>query len=46
MEDMNDLRSYELKPLDAMNSSGLWITQMILTHEPMVLNVMNSSWYG
>ena len=37
-------RSYEqLKPSDAMNSSGLRIISMILGCEPMSPNVMNNS---
>ena len=36
-DDMNDSRSHELRPLDAMNSSGLW------KHERLqVVSSMNS----
>ena len=38
---MNNLKSYELKPLGAMNSLGLWMIWMILGHDPMTLNAMN-----
>ena len=40
---MNDSGSCELKPLDAINSSGLLMKLMILGHEPMTLNAMNNS---
>ena len=39
---MNDSESYELRPVDAMNNSGLRMIQAILGREPMALNVMNS----
>ena len=42
MDDMNDSVSCDLKPPDAMNSSGLRIISMILGHEPMSLNAMNN----
>ena len=42
LDDMNDLIFPELSPLDAMKSSGLRMTWMILGHEPMALNDMNS----
>ena len=42
VDDMKDLESCELKPLDAINSSGLWMILMILGCEPMALNAMNS----
>ena len=38
---MNNLKSYELKPLGAMNSLGLWMIWMILGREPEDPNVMN-----
>ena len=41
VNDMNYLGSNELKPLDAMTSSGLWMIWMILGCEPMALNAMN-----
>ena len=40
---MNDLVSHDLKPPDAMNSSGLRIISMILGREPMSPNAMNNS---
>ena len=40
---MNDLISYDLRPLDGMNRSQLRIISMILGHEPMSPNVMNST---
>ena len=43
MDDMNNLGSYELRPLDSMNNIGLRMIQIILGHEPMILNVMNNS---
>ena len=43
VNDMNDLGSHELTPLDAMNNSRLRITLMILSPKPMTLNAMNSS---
>ena len=43
MDDMNDLESYELRPLDAINNSGLWMIWLILGREPMVPNSMNNS---
>ena len=41
---MNNLESYELKPLGAMNSLGLLMIWTILGREPKALNVMN--WSG
>ena len=38
---MNDSVSYDLRPLDAMNSLGLRIISMILGCEPMSPNAMN-----
>ena len=43
MDNMNDSGSRELRPLDAMNNSRLWIILMILGFEHKVLNVMNNS---
>ena len=40
---MNNLGSYELRPLDSMNNIGLRMIQIILGHEPMILNAMNNS---
>ena len=40
---MDNSRSYELRPLNAMNNIGLRMMQMILGCEPMILNVMNIS---
>ena len=40
---MNDLGSYELRSLDALNNSSLRMIWMIFGHEPMTLNVMNNS---
>ena len=34
---------HELKALDAMNSSGLWMTQTTLNHELRVVDDMNDS---
>ena len=42
MDDMNNSGSYELRTLYAMNNIGLRMIQMILGHEPMILNVMNN----
>ena len=48
VNDMNDLISSKLRPLDALSSLGLWMIWMILRHELRVLDVMNdwvmSSW--
>ena len=43
VNDMNDLESCELRPLDAINSSRLWMILMILGCEPMAINAMNNS---
>ena len=43
VDDMNDLGSYEPRPLDAMNNLGFEMIQTILGREPMSLNVMNNS---
>ena len=42
MDDKNNSRCYKLKPLDTMNNIGLRMIRMILGHEPMNLNAMNS----
>ena len=42
VDDMNDLGSRELRPLDAMNNSELWIIWTIPYREPKALNVMNT----
>ena len=39
---MNDSKSYELRPVDSMNNSGLRMIQAILGREPIALNVLNS----
>ena len=43
MDDINNLRSYKLRPLNAMNNLGLRMIQIILGCEPMSLNVINNS---
>ena len=43
MYDMNNLGSYEFKPLDHTDSLRLLIIRMILGHEPKARNVMNNS---
>ena len=47
MDDINNFRSwapgYELKALNAMNYSRLWLTRMTLGHELRALNAMNNS---
>ena len=40
---MNNLGSYERRPLDAMNNLEIGMISMILGHEPTSLNVMNNS---
>ena len=42
VDDMNNSGSRELRPLNAMNNSGLWIIWMILGFEDKTLNVMNN----
>ena len=42
VEDMNDSGSYELRPLDVMNSLRLWMIWTILSCQPMALNAMNN----
>ena len=42
MDDMNNLESSKLRPLDAMNNIGLRMIQIILGGEPMILNVINN----
>ena len=41
MDDVNDSGSHELKPLDTMNYSGLWMIWIILRHELKPLDDMN-----
>ena len=41
--DLNDL-GRELKALDAMNKSGLWLTRMSSGHELRALNAISNSW--
>ena len=43
VDDMNESGSKELRPLDAMTSSRLWMILMILGCEPIALNAMNIS---
>ena len=43
VDDMNDLGSHELKPLNAMNNLGLGMIWTIISHELMALNVKNDS---
>ena len=43
MDDMNDLRSRQLNPLDVVNCLGLWMTLMTLSHELSALDTMNTS---
>ena len=42
MDYMNDLGSYEVRPLDEMNNSRVWMINSILGHELKALDVMNS----
>ena len=42
MNDMNDLGSYQFKPLDVVNHLGLWMTLMTLGCEVSVLDTMNT----
>ena len=41
MDDMDDLGSHELRPVDVMNCSRLWMIWMILCHELKPLDAMN-----
>ena len=41
MDDMNELGSCELKSLDVMTSSGLWV--VILHHDLRIVDGMNDS---
>ena len=43
MNDMNDLISCELRPLDVVSSLGLWMIWMILHHELRAMDDMNDS---
>ena len=40
---MNDLESYELKPLDVMNGSRLWMICATLGHALKTVVVLNNS---
>ena len=40
---MNDSGSHEIKPLDSMDNSGLWMTWMTLGHKIKALNVLNNT---
>ena len=44
MDDINDLGSYEVKPLDAKYSLKLWMIWIYLLHELRVMDDMND--YG
>ena len=43
MDGINDSGSHDLKPLDAMNNSGLRMIIMIFGPMPMTINDMNRS---
>ena len=43
MDDMKDSGSFELRPLDAMNSLLVWMIQMTLCYELKSLDAMNKS---
>ena len=43
VDDMNNSRLRDLRPLDAMYSSTLWMMSIILSLNPKVLNVINNS---
>ena len=42
MNDMNDLGSYQFKPLDVVNHLGLWMTLTTLGREFSALDTMNT----
>ena len=42
MDDMNDLVSCDLRPLDAMNRSRLWMLRTIIHHALKPLYAMNN----
>ena len=42
MDDKNNSGSYELKTINAMNNSKLWVIWTILGYELRVLDVMNN----
>ena len=46
VDDMNNLGSCELRPLDSMNSLGLWMTWTTLGHEHKALDAFNNLGYG
>ena len=43
MDDMNDSRSCQFKPLDVVNHLGLWMTLTTLGHELSTVDTMNTS---
>ena len=43
MDDMNDLGSYEVKPLNAKYNSKLWMILIYLLHELRIVDDMNES---
>ena len=43
VDGINNKGSHELKPLDAMSSSGLWMIWMTLCHELKAMDNMNDS---
>ena len=43
VNDINDLISRELRPLDALSNLGLWMIWMILRHELRMVDDMNDS---
>ena len=45
VDDKNDLGSYKLRPLDAMNRLEWWMILMVLRYKLKPLDVMNSSWF-
>ena len=40
---MNDLGTYRLKTLEAINSSRLWLTSMTLGYDLQALDAVNNS---
>ena len=42
MDDMNDLVSYDMRPLDVMNHLGLWMLITILYHALKSLYVITT----
>ena len=43
MDDMNDSRSCQFKPLDFVNRLGLWMTLTTLGRELSIVDTMNTS---